>query len=166
MVKKISIDVDDQVYDRFQAALKLTDKEEGAAIEEAMKAFIAQSFAEVIGEYQPSTDNARKYWGKDAKRIPRWACHNEQYNHKIIAAYFEAIRLDGKATLPRIEELCADKEQERFYVPTFRTNYAQMKADGPKTHGRVFEDNGFEVWIWKEVADVMDAYSYAFIDLD
>jgi len=49
-----------------------------------------------------------------------------------------------------------------LYVPTFRSNYAQMKLDGPKTHGKVFEDNGVYVTIWSEVEEVMRQYQNQF----
>ena len=32
-------------------------------------------------------------------------------------------------------------------MPTFRNNYAQMKIDGPKSHGKDFKDDGDRVRI-------------------
>ena len=53
--------------------------------------------------------------------------------------------------MDKMELLCSKKERSELYVPTFRNNYAQMKIDGPKSHGKVFEDDGEHVWIWKKV---------------
>lgn len=39
--------------------------------------------------------------------------------------------------------------KEFQYGLTFRNNYAQMKIDGPKSHGKVFEDDGERVWLRK-----------------
>ena len=38
-----------------------------------------------------------------------------------------------------------------------------MKLDGPKTYGKVFEDDGEKVWIWSEVEDVLRKYKDAFL---
>lgn len=48
-------------------------------------------------------------------------------------------------------------------MPTFRNNYAQMKIDGPKSHGKVFEDDGDRVWIWKEVEEVLRSHKNSFL---
>ena len=55
-----------------------------------------------------------------------------------------------------------DKEHPELYVPTFRNNYSQMKLDGPKSHGRVFEDDGNGVWIWAEVEETLLQYKNSF----
>ena len=70
-----------------------------------------------------------------------WALKPTQYNHKIIRAYFEAVATTGRAAIDAMEHLCTDKNVPELYVPTFKNNYSQMKLDGPKSHGRVFEDD-------------------------
>ena len=62
-----------------------------------------------------------------------------------------------------MEMLCSKKECSELYVPTFKNNYSQMKIDGPKSYGRVFEDDGERVWIWKEVEDVLRKYKDSFL---
>ena len=47
-------------------------------------------------------------------------------------------------------------------MPTFRNNYSQMKIDGPKSHGKVFEDDGENVWIWHEIEEVLMKYKSNF----
>ena len=37
-----------------------------------------------------------------------------------------------------------------------------MKIDGPKSHGKVFEDDGERVWIWSEVEKVLLQYKNSF----
>ena len=61
-----------------------------------------------------------------------------------------------------MERLCSDKEHPELYVPTFRNNYSQMKLDGPKSLGKVFEDDGNRVWIWSEVEDTLLQYKASF----
>lgn len=86
----------------------------------------------------------------------------EQYNHKIIRAYFEAIGIAGQATIAMMQRLCSDKEHPELYVPTFKNNYSQMKLDGPKSHGKVFEDDGENVWLWSEVEKTLMKYKTSF----
>ena len=107
-------------------------------------------------------ESAKEYFGKALNRIPVWALRPDQYNHKIIRAYFTAIDIAGTATVPMMERLCNDREHMELYVPTFKNNYSQMKIDGPKSHGKVFEDNGNEVWIWSEIKDMLMKYKSSF----
>ena len=37
-----------------------------------------------------------------------------------------------------------------------------MKIDGPKSHGKVFEDDGDHVWIWDEVEETLMNYKNSF----
>lgn len=37
-----------------------------------------------------------------------------------------------------------------------------MKLDGPKSHGKVFEDDGNRVWIWSEVEETLFQYKASF----
>ena len=109
------------------------------------------------------SDSADKdFYGKAIQRIPMWALKPSQYNHKIIKAYFMAEHIAGEATLLMMERLCSDKERPDLYVPTFKNNYSQMKLDGPKSHGKVFEDDGDRVWIWDEVEETLMKYKNSF----
>lgn len=47
-------------------------------------------------------------------------------------------------------------------LPTFKNNRSQMKLDGPKSHGKVFEDDGESMWIWNEVEVVLIKYKTSF----
>lgn len=94
--------------------------------------------------------------------LPVWTLKPEQYNHKIIIAYFEDIGIAGQAIIALMESLCSDKEHSQLYVPTFKNNYSQMKLDGAKSHGKVFEDDGENVWIWSEVEEKLLKYKSSF----
>ena len=63
-----------------------------------------------------------------------------------------------------MERLCGDKDVPELYVPTFKNNYLQMKLDGPKSHGKIFEDDGETVTIWHEVEDIHMKYKSSFCD--
>ena len=93
-----------------------------------------------------------------------WANRPEQYCHKIIRGFFLCQKLHGQVVLQELEELCSREEVPELYVPTFRNNYAQMKIDGAKTYGKVFEDDGKVVSIWSEVRETLLEYKSQFCE--
>lgn len=150
--------------------MNLIKESENEAIETCMKWYIAKVFEKVSQEYNPkrtakkASDESDSYYGKASQRIPVWALKPNQYNHKIIKAYFMAVENTGQATVSMMEKLCSDKDNPELYVPTFRNNFSQMKLDGPKSHGKVFEDDGETVTIWHEVEDTLMKYKSSFCD--
>jgi len=167
MRKSISFNVDADVFDKFNMALNLSGETSDEAADSCLRWYIAQAFGNVSKEYTPRatrvSDSADKdFYGKAIQRIPMWALKPSQYNHNIIKAYFMAEHIAGEATLLMMERLCSDKERPDLYVPTFKNNYSQMKLDGPKSHGKVFEDDGNRVWIWDEVEETLMKYKNSF----
>ena len=169
MNREVSYEVDKDVYDKFCIALNLSNEDETAVIERGMRSYITRTFDRVSQEYNPNgthkttVDMEKDSYGKALQRIPVWALKPNQYNHKIIRAFFEAEEATGEVHLSTMELLCSDKERSELYVPTFKNNYSQMKLDGPKSHGKVFEDDGDHVWIWKEVEDVLRRHRDSFM---
>jgi len=167
--KEVTFLIDNDVYEKFCIALRLTEEDENDAIENCMRTYIARTFERASHEYSPtvgrkmSVEEDRDYYGKAIQRIPAWALKPNQYNHKIIRAFFEAEERTGEVTLDTMEVLCSNKERSELYVPTFRNNYSQMKIDGPKSYGKVFEDDGERVWIWKEVEEVLRKHKDSFM---
>ena len=66
--------------------------------------------------------------------------------------------------LNELELVCSNEEVPELYVPTFRNNYYQMKLDGAKTYGKVFEDDGTVVRIWSEVEGILKEYKSYFCE--
>ncbi|MEE0884729.1 MAG: hypothetical protein U0L59_05835 [Faecalimonas sp.] len=169
MKKDLTFSLDNDVYEKFCIALRLANENENDVIENCVRAYIAKTFEKVSQEYSCNTGNRmnvemeKDYYGKAIQRIPVWALKPNQYNHKIIRAFFEAEESTGEARLDTMELLCSNKSKSELYVPTFRNNYSQMKIDGPKSHGKVFEDDGERVWIWKEVESVLRKYKESFL---
>lgn len=169
MSKKVSFVVDQDVYERFCIALQLSNEEASSVIEKGMKNYIIRAFDRVKKEYSLNetnnlaTDSDKDFYGKAVQKIPVWALKPNQYNHKIIRAFFEAEEANGEVYLSTMELLCNDKSRSELYVPTFRNNYSQMKIDGPKSYGKVFEDDGERVWIWEEVEDVLRKHKDSFM---
>ncbi|MDD2445398.1 MAG: hypothetical protein PHX09_01125 [Clostridia bacterium] len=130
-----------------------------------MRTYIAKSFERISQEYNPKASkpiSSGDFFGKAEQRIPIWALKPDQYNHKIIRAYFTAVDVAGKATIAIMERLCSDKSHPELFVPTFKNNYSQMKIDSSKSHGKIFEDNGDKVWIWSEVENTLMKYKSSF----
>ena len=109
-------------------------------------------------------NSKRNFYAKAVKRIPVWAKRPEQYSHKIIRGYFQCLELYGQVLLYQLEELCSQEDVPELFVPTFRNNYAQMKIDGAKTYGKVFEDDGRLVSIWSEVEETLMGYKSYFCE--
>lgn len=170
MKKNITISIDEDIYEKFCLAMNLTKDSEEVAIENCMRWYIVKTFEKASQVYNPKTvakaaeDNNRDFYGKAIQRIPLWAIKSDQYNHKIIRAYFKCLQTIGRATVDEMERLCGDKDVAELYVPTFKNNYLQMKLDGPKSHGKIFEDDGETVTIWHEVEDIHMKYKSSFCD--
>ena len=170
MEKKISITIEDDIYDKFCLALNLSKEEEAQAVETCFKWYIAKTFGKISKEYEPEilekqgSNGKGNFYAKAVKRIPLWAKRPEQYCHKIIRGFFLCQELHGQVLLYELEELCSREEVPELYVPTFRNNYAQMKIDGDKTYGKVFEDDGKVVSIWGEVRETLMEYKSYFCE--
>ncbi|SDZ11743.1 hypothetical protein SAMN05660462_01898 [Proteiniborus ethanoligenes] len=167
MSKAVSFLIDEDVYEKFCLAMSISKDSEEEAIEMCMRWYIAKTFEKASYEYNPKTISKptevnNDYYGKAIQRIPIWALKTEQYNHKIIKAYFAAVDIAGEATVTMMEHLCSEKENPELYVPTFKNNYSQMKIDGAKSHGKVFEDDGENVWLWSEIKDTLLKYKSSF----
>ena len=168
MDKSVTFSVDADVYEKFCIALSLTSETKDVAVENCMRWYIAKTFEKASHIYNPKTvekqnkDTNKDFYGKAIQRIPVWAVKPNQYNHKIIRAYFKAVETNGNATIDIMEWLCSDRDNPDMYVPTFKNNYSQMKLDGPKSHGKVFEDDGEIVTLWHEVEDILMKYKSSF----
>jgi hypothetical protein len=167
MSKEISFQIDEDIYEKFLLAMSISKDTEEQAIEMCMRWYIAKTFERASHEYNPKTsskspEGINDYYGKAIGRIPTWALKPDQYNHKIIKAYFNAIDIAGSATIDMMERLCSEKEHPELYVPTFKNNYSQMKIDGAKSHGKVFEDDGENVWLWSEVKEILQKHKSSF----
>ena len=112
MSKKVSFFIDENVYEKSLLAMDISKESEKEAIETCMR-YIAKTFEKTSHEYKPkkvskSTEGVNDYYGKAIGRIPIWALKPEQYNHKIIRAYFTAPDIAGSATISMMEQLCSE----------------------------------------------------------
>lgn len=93
------------MYEKCCIALNLTNEIQDIAVESCMRWYIAKIFEKVSQAYNPKTvtkdneDANKDFYGKANQRIPVWAVKPNQYNHKIIRAYFKAVAATGRATI-------------------------------------------------------------------
>ncbi|WP_185157720.1 hypothetical protein [Lacrimispora defluvii] len=103
--------------------------------------------------------------GKAIDRIPKWAVSPEQNNYRLIRAYFQLLAERGRVYRPELEVRCQDQlNHPDVYVRDFKGNFASMKTDKGKSHGKVFLDDGYNISIWSEVAAVLEKHRYLFIE--
>jgi hypothetical protein len=164
--------IDKDIYSLFQLVLKKCNHNEKDIIENYLLLYMTQQMekdkkmrlqleTEKKTDKLPQADDNVNY-GKANDRIPLWARKPNQYNHKIVRAYFHLLKSTNPVTLYNLEMLCTDKTKPELYVLTFRTNYASMKLDSGNNHGKVFEDDGKIVWIWSEVEATLMKYKQYF----
>ena len=100
-------------------------------------------------------------WGKAISRIPRWAKNPQQYNHKILRAFFELQQELGlgHVTLDALRKRCSDPTAHpKTFVPHFDNNYTQMKFDNGNSHGKVFEERDGFITLWDRINDPIIRY--------
>lgn len=104
-------------------------------------------------------DEWKREWGKAINRIPRWAKNPQQYNHKILRAFFELQQELGRVTVDALRNRCSDPSgHPKTYVPHFDNNFAQMKFDNGNSHGKVFEENNGIITLWDRINDTLMHY--------
>lgn len=168
MEKKYEVFLSEDLIEKFEIAIKLCGENSKDVLEKMMMQYISTSFSKVSQKYNPrnkfEVESSNSNYGKAKKRIPKWALKPQQNNHKIIRAFFMIQKEKGTVNLQELEERCSNLEEfPETFVRDFRGNFAQMKIDAPKSHGKVFEvDNGVVV-IWSEVENILTNYKSYFL---
>lgn len=165
--------IDNDVVEKFKLVLMLNKEETDEVIEKYMMQYISSSFSrasqtyktattpKVVGDINPIDADT----GKANIRIPKWAMKSEQYNHKIVRAFFQVESELGYVPLDVLEKRCSDDvNYSTTYVRDFRGNFNQMKIDAPKSHGKVFEVENGNVVIWDYVKETLMQYKHYFSD--
>ena len=156
---KLTFEINDDLSTRFDMALQLTGEDKNIVLESLMKAYIIQSFSQTASNYQTELhgNTANKNFAKAIHKIPKWASKPMLVPSKIIRAYLQLLDENGVVTYPDLMLRCSDKENHPDeFVATFANNFAQMKFDGEKSHGKVFELIGNQtVALWKNIEEVL-----------
>ena len=150
--KKLTIEIDEKVYNTFINMIGETK------LDNVIEQLINQYISQTSKKQKKNDKTSNSYFAKVYDKIPNWAKKPNQFNSTIVSAYFRAEDIDGQATLSRMRGLCLDKMSEQ----QFKSNYFQMTFDGSNSHGKVFEDDGENVWIWEEIKPRLMQYKNAF----
>lgn len=164
---ELNLFIEDELYKRFAMALQLSGEKQEDAFINMMKSYITRVFSQEVATFEsvqqnvPANDNN---YGKALHRISKWAQKPSQINHKILRAYLQLAE-NGIVTYKMLANFCNNEnEHPDVYVPTFSSNFAQMKFDGENSHGKVFEvDENGVVSIWDYVQKKVDEYKNSFI---
>ena len=172
MKKDFIVNIEEDILSKFAIALQLTGEDKHSVMEDFMKDYITKSFSNVATSFSRkdniklSHDNSQdENYGKALRRISKWAKKPSQINHKIVRAYLQLAEESELVSYDVLKTRCSDNEKHPdVYVSAFVSNFAQMKFDGDKSHGKVFEvdDNGF-VTIWSYVEDEIMRYKEKFM---
>ena len=168
MESELRVNLDTELYRRFEMALQLNGESKENVVAALLKSYVVRVFAQEAAQYEdfsPASDGQATdgLYGKALHRIPKWAKKPTQINHKIIRAYLQLAE-KGVVTYNMLADYCGDKKNADVYVATFNSNFAQMKFDGEKSHGKVFEvsENGV-VTVWDYVASCLEEYKKDFL---
>ena len=156
---KLTFEINEDLSKRFDMALQLTGENRDTVLESLMKAYIVQTFSQTASTYQTELQgsNTDKNFGKAIHKIPKWASKPMVIPSKIIRAYLQLLDEKGSVTYPELMLRCNDKENHPDeYVATFANNFAQMKFDDEKSHGKVFEVNSTQkITLWEKVKEII-----------
>ena len=95
-------------------------------------------------------------------KLKRWAKMPDQLNHKILRKYLELKKRGETDITPEI--LCDELMIDGFPgVNKFYSNFAQMKSDAPKSHGKIFVIIDDFIEIWDPVAEAVDIFKKSVI---
>lgn len=164
MNKTFECSIKEDVVDKFNLALMLNKEKADDVIEKYMMLYISSSFSNASKTYKGTkiskvtrVNNVMSVdTGKAKNRIPKWAIKPEQYNHKIVRAFFQVESEFGHVPLDALDKRCSDEmTYPSTYVRDFRGNFNQMKIDAPKSHGKVFEIENGNVVIWEFVKETL-----------
>lgn len=167
MSKVFQCNINEEVLEKFKIALLLNKEEAEDVIEKFMINYISSSFSRTSQEFKSLISNKEdvinKNRGKAKFRIPRWAKKPNQYNHRIIRAFYKIESELGFVPLSELERRCSnEKNHPDTYVRDFKGNFYQLKIDSPKSHGKVFEVENDNVVIWDYIKDTLEEYKEYF----
>jgi hypothetical protein len=85
---------------------------------------------------------------KIERKISGWFSMTHQYNSKILYAFIK-LHEQNKGIVTY------DQLKRKTNIPTFKGNFDQMKNFGKKNHGKIFEQEGDNIYLWKPVEKII-----------
>jgi hypothetical protein len=88
---------------------------------------------------------------KIKRKISGWVINKEQINSKILYAFINLYKkFKGNVNIYNLSV-----EAKESGVSTFDGNFNQMKNFGEKNHGKIFDQRGDNVYLWKPVEKIV-----------
>lgn len=170
MKKEIVLNIDEDILLRFNMALQLNNEKIDDACELFMKKYFLKSFSKETNNYNGKTESKSydqgSYFGKAKNKIGKWANKPKIICYKILRAYLQLSAESENVMYDDLAKRCSDTEHYDVFVPTFRSNFEQMKIDAEKSHGKVFViDENNVVSLWDYVADDVERFKGDFLKL-
>lgn len=166
---EVKILMEENLYKSLQMALQINNETLEEVADSIFRNYISKTFSKAAtaiesGNTKNQVQNEDINYGKAIYRIPKWAKKHSQINHKIIKAFLKLAQ-NGAVAYEDLLRECSNPDSDVF-VPTFSSNFAQMKFDGDKSHGKVFVvDNSNIVTIWEYVEDTILQYKEDFLGI-
>ncbi len=159
MKKETIFTIEEDIVEKFEIAIQINKGDRDKIIEDFMKETIIKTFSGIANEF--TTHDMKKTERQDTtkkalNKIQLWAEKQTQIPYKIIRAFFQLEKEKEVVFLDDLRQRCADEEKHYdTFVSTFEQNFAQLKFDGPKSHGKVFEINENRVQLWSDVEEAI-----------
>jgi len=171
MLDNFIVQVDEDVRNKFEIALNLNKENKNDIIESFMNNYIASVFSKISKEHNSTKAKGEQHmnntsydYGKAKRKIPKWAANSSQYNHRILRAFFQIENDMGFVPYSVLEKRCTDSSSHPdINVPTFKSNFDQMKVDNSKSHGKVFEVLDGNVVLWDYTKERILEYKNSFL---
>lgn len=152
---RLIITIDKSLYMQFRTTKNFPDI--NSAFEAAMISFINQ-----MNGKGGNVNIVESTIGK----IKQWSTKPNGDAHRIIKAYFAAEHFYKNPLHSRMERLCSNKNEKRFYVRNFLTSYNNIKSNSKLAVAKIFRKEGKFglVQIWDEYKDTLMQYKKFFFD--
>lgn len=167
MKNELKILLDSELLKKFEMALTLNNENKEEVVDMLLKSYVSRTFSQAAALYESENNSVAEkgeYYGKALHKIPKWAKKPKQAIYKVIRAYFQLAE-NGDVIYSELVKRCSDPvNHSDVYMRSFSTNFAQMKFDGEKSYGKVFEVNkdGIVV-IWDYVEAQLLKYKNEFV---
>lgn len=162
-VKMVHFNIDDDLAEKFDLALKLNKENSDEVITRLMIEYVSDSFSKASKAFTVQPPVRSNYlsdedgnYAKANRKIPVWALKPQQNNHRIIKAFFEIEEEQGFVSIDELANRCSNSTDYPDTLSTdFKGNFAQMKTDASNSHGKVFVVNDGIVEVWDEIKEVL-----------
>jgi hypothetical protein len=85
---------------------------------------------------------------KIERKISGWFLKTHQYNSRILYAFIKLYEQNNGV-------VTYDQLKKETNMKTFKGNFDQMKNFGIKNHGKIFEQDGENIYFWKKVENII-----------